>query len=206
MKELTQRQEQILDLIKSNLELKGFPPTRADIAKTFGFKSPNAAEQHLRALEKKGVISILSGASRGIILNESHSLKNIKNNEIPIIGLVAAGQPMLALEHVEKKLNIPETMFRDNADYLLRVKGDSMIDLGIHEDDLIAVKKEKECKAGQVIVARVNDEVTVKTFSKNKEGKIILKAANSKYSDITLDPKNEDFFLEGVCLGVIKSF
>ena len=145
MKELTQRQEQILDLIKSNLELKGFPPTRADIAKTFGFKSPNAAEQHLRALEKKGVISILSGASRGIILNESHSLKNIKNNEIPIIGLVAAGQPMLALEHVEKKLNIPETMFRDNADYLLRVKGDSMIDLGIHEDDLIAVKKEKEC-------------------------------------------------------------
>ena len=104
MKELTQRQEQILDLIKSNLELKGFPPTRADIAKTFGFKSPNAAEQHLRALEKKGVISILSGASRGIVLNESHSLKNIKNNEIPIIGLVAAGQPMLALEHVEKKI------------------------------------------------------------------------------------------------------
>ena len=206
MKELTQRQEQILELIKSNLEFKGFPPTRADIAKTFGFKSPNAAEQHLRALEKKGVISILSGASRGIVLNESHSPKNITNNEIPIIGLVAAGQPMLAIEHVEKKLNIPEAMFRDNADYLLRVKGDSMIDLGIHEDDLIAVKKEKECKEGQVIVARVNDEVTVKTFSKNKAGRIILKAANKKYSDITLDPKKEDFFLEGVCLGVIKSF
>tara|TARA_B100000029_G_C17557452_1_gene952101 strand:+ start:83 stop:703 length:621 start_codon:yes stop_codon:yes gene_type:complete len=206
MKELTQRQEQILELIKNNLELKGFPPTRADIANTFGFKSPNAAEQHLRALEKKGVISILSGASRGIVLKESHTPKHLKNNEIPIIGLVAAGQPMLALEHVEKKLKIPETMFRDNADYLLRVKGDSMIDLGIHEEDLIAVKKEKECKIGQIIVARVNDEVTVKTFSKNKEGKIILKAANKKYSDITLDPKIEDFYLEGVCLGVIKSF
>ena len=126
MKGLTERQKEIVDLIRSDLETKGFPPTRADIAKTFGFKSPNAAEQHLRALERKGVISILSGASRGIVLRDAN------DRGTPIIGLVAAGQPVLAQENIEDRLKIPTKMFKNKADYLLRVKGNSMIELGIH--------------------------------------------------------------------------
>ena len=200
MKGLTERQKEILEIIKFNLKSRGFPPTRADIAKKLGFKSPNAAEQHLRALEKKGVITILAGASRGILLNED------KEVGIPIIGLVAAGQPLLAEENVEDKIEISPKMFKSQVDYLLRVKGDSMIELGIHENDLVAVKKEKECKEGQVIIARINDEVTVKTFRINGEGKIILESANPSYSKMIIDPKKEKFYLEGICLGVIKTF
>ena len=200
MKGLTERQKEIVDLIRSDLETKGFPPTRADIAKTFGFKSPNAAEQHLRALEKKGVISILSGASRGIVLRDTN------HRETPIVGLVAAGQPVLAQENIEDSLKIPTKMFKNKADYLLRVKGNSMIELGIHEGDLIAVKKERECKNGQIIVARINDEVTVKTFRTNEEGMIILEPANEDFPNIIINPVEEEFFLEGICLGVIKKF
>ena len=200
MKGLTERQKEIVDLIRSDLETKGFPPTRADIAKTFGFKSPNAAEQHLRALERKGVISILSGASRGIVLRDAN------DRGTPIIGLVAAGQPVLAQENIEDSLKIPTKMFKNKADYLLRVKGNSMIELGIHEGDLIAVKKERECKNGQIIVARINDEVTVKTFRTNEEGMIILEPANEDFPNITINPVEEEFFLEGICLGVIKKF
>ena len=200
MKGLTERQKEIVDLIRSDLETKGFPPTRADIAKTFGFKSPNAAEQHLRALERKGVISILSGASRGIVLRDA------SDKGTPIIGLVAAGQPVLAQENIEDRLKIPTKMFKNKADYLLRVKGNSMIELGIHEGDLLAVKKVKECKNGQVIVARINDEVTVKTFRTNEEGMIILEPANEDFPNIIINPVEEEFFLEGICLGVIKKF
>ena len=200
MEGLTERQKEIVDLIRSDLETKGFPPTRADIAKTFGFKSPNAAEQHLRALERKGVISILSGASRGIVL------RGANDRGTPIIGLVAAGQPVLAQENIEDRLKIPTKMFKNKADYLLRVKGNSMIELGIHEGDLLAVKKEKECKNGQVIVARINDEVTVKTFRTNEEGMIILEPANEDFPNIIINPVEEEFFLEGICLGVIKKF
>ena len=200
MKDLTERQQEILNLIKSYLKTQGFPPTRADIAKILGFKSPNAAEQHLRAIEKKGFISILSGASRGIVLNEK------ENFGIPIIGLVAAGQPILAEENIEDTVEIPQSMFGQKADFLLKVKGDSMIDMGIHENDLIAVKKVQECKEGQVIVARTGTEVTVKTFNINGKGEVVLEPANKNFNPIKIDPNEEEFSLEGVCIGVIKKF
>ena len=200
MKGLTARQEQILNLIKSYLKNNGFPPTRADIANTLGFKSANAAEQHLRAIEKKGFISILSGASRGIVL------KNKVDFGIPIVGLVAAGQPILAQENIEDKVEVPKEIFGQQADFLLRVKGDSMVGKGIHENDLIAVRKVEECKKGQIIVARIGDEVTVKTFNINGEGKVILEPANENFNPIKLDPSKEEFTLEGVCIGVIKRF
>ena len=199
MKGLTDRQQEILDLVKSHLKNNGLPPTRADIAKALGFKSPNAAEQHLRAIEKKGFISILAGASRGIVLNKS------EKEGIPIIGLVAAGQPILAEENIMDKVQVPQNMFKQEADYLLRVRGNSMIDLGIHEDDLIAVKKENDCKNGQIVVARLGDEVTVKTFKIDGEGSVTLEPANENYSTIEVDPQ-EGFHLEGICIGVIKSF
>ena len=199
MKGLTSRQEEILNLIKDYLKEKGFPPTRADISKTFGFKSPNAAEQHLRAIEKKGFISILPGASRGLVLNQEEV-------GIPVIGLVAAGQPILAEENVENKLEVPPSMFKQKADFFLRVKGESMKDVGINEEDLIAVKKSNECKNGDIVVARINDEVTVKTFKSNGEGEVILQAENKNYDSIKVNVSEEDFFIEGICVGVIKRF
>ena len=199
MKGLTSRQEEILNLIKDHLKEKGFPPTRADISKTFGFKSPNAAEQHLRAIEKKGFISIRSGASRGLVLNQEEV-------GIPVIGLVAAGQPILAEENVENKLEVPPSMFKQKADFFLRVKGESMKDVGINEEDLIAVKKSKECKNGDIVVARINDEVTVKTFKSNGEGEVILQAENKNFNSIKVNVTEEDFFIEGICVGVIKRF
>lgn len=199
MKGLTSRQEEILNLIKDHLKEKGFPPTRADISKTFGFKSPNAAEQHLRAIEKKGFISILPGASRGLVLNQEEV-------GIPVIGLVAAGQPILAEENVENKLEVPPSMFKQKADFFLRVKGESMKDVGINEEDLIAVKKSNECKNGDIVVARINDEVTVKTFKSNGEGEVILQAENKNFDSIKVNVSEDDFFIEGICVGVIKRF
>ena len=199
MKDLTSRQKEILDLIKDHLKEKGFPPTRADISRTLGFKSHNAAEQHLRAIEKKGFISILSGASRGIVLKEEEP-------GIPIVGLVAAGNPILAEENIENRLEVPSNLFSQKADFLLRVKGESMKDVGINEEDLIAVKKSNECKNGDIIVARINDEVTVKTFRTSGEGKVTLEAQNKDFKSIKIDMNKEEFYLEGVCVGVIKRF
>ena len=158
MKNLTKRQEEILNLIKTHILDYGFPPTRADIANALGFKSPNAAEQHLRAIEKKGFISILSGASRGIVLNEE------EDDVIPVIGLVAAGGPILAQENIEKTIPKSKNLLSNDIDYYLRVKGDSMVEVGIYEEDLIGVSKSKDPKAGNIVVARINDEVTVKTL------------------------------------------
>ena len=199
MKDLTSRQKEILDLIKDHLKEKGFPPTRADISRTLGFKSHNAAEQHLRAIEKKGFISILSGASRGIVLNEEES-------GIPVVGLVAAGNPILAEENIENKLEVPTNMFNQKADFLLRVKGESMKDIGINEEDLISVKKSKECKNGDIVVARINDEVTVKTFKASGEGKVTLEPQNKDFKSMKIDLTKEEFYLEGICVGVIKRF
>jgi repressor LexA len=154
MKDLTSRQREILELIKSHLKEKGFPPTRADISRTLGFKSHNAAEEHLRAIEKKGFISILAGASRGIVLNE-------EEKGIPVIGLVAAGGPILAQENIEKRIPASQSLLSENVDYYLRVKGDSMVDVGIFEEDLIGVKKTNDIKVGSVVVARINDEVSL---------------------------------------------
>jgi len=197
MKNLTKRQEEILNLIKNHIFEFGFPPTRADIAKSLGFKSPNAAEQHLRAIEKKGFIKILTGASRGIVLNET------SNEEIPVIGLVAAGGPILAEENVEK--TIPRThLFKSSIDYYLRVKGDSMIDVGIYEEDLIGVNKSIEPKLGSIVVARINNEVTVKTLLEFSSNKITLKPENENYKNIHLDPSVDEFEIEGSCVALIR--
>ena len=200
MKGLTDRQQEILDLIKSNLEDNGLPPTRADIAKTLGFKSPNAAEQHLRAIEKKGFISILAGASRGIILNTDENLG------IPVIGLVAAGGPILAQENIEKRIPQAQNILSNKIDYFLRVKGDSMVDVGIYENDLIGVNKENPVKVGSIVIARIGEEVTVKTLESISSKQVVLKAENSKYSDIEINPEKDEIVFEGTCVGLLRDF
>ena len=198
MKNLTKRQEEILNLIKNHILDLGFPPTRADIAKSLGFKSPNAAEQHLRAIEKKGFIKILSGASRGIVLNDN------LDNEIPVIGLVAAGGPILAQENVEKSIPRSNNLLSNDIDYYLRVKGDSMVEAGIFEEDLIGVSKSKTPKIGSVVVARINDEVTVKTLIEMSQTKVILRPENKRYEDITINPQVDDLAIEGSCVGLLR--
>ena len=199
MKTLTNRQKEILDLIKSYIMDYGFPPTRAEISKILGFKSANAAEQHLRAIEKKGYIQILSGASRGIVLSED------EERGIPVIGLVAAGGPILAQENIEKRVPISQSLLTESVDYYLRVKGDSMVDVGIYEEDLIGVKKTTDVKVGSVVVARINDEVTVKTLKKFSSEEVILKAENENYSDIKVNPLIDELNFEGTCVGLLRN-
>ena len=198
MKNLTKRQEEILNLIKSHISDFGLPPTRADIANKLGFKSPNAAEQHLRAIEKKGFIKILSGASRGIVLSES------ENSEIPVIGLVAAGGPILAQENIEKTIPKSRNLFSDDIDYYLRVKGDSMVDVGIYEEDLIGVSKSKDFKVGNIVVARINDEVTVKTLIEMSQTKVVLRPENQNYKDIIVNPETDELAIEGSCVALVR--
>ena len=199
MKTLTNRQKEILDLIKSYIVDYGFPPTRAEISKILGFKSANAAEQHLRAIEKKGYIQILSGASRGIVLSED------EERGIPVIGLVAAGGPILAQENIEKRVPVSQSLLTESVDYYLRVKGDSMVDIGIYEEDLIGVKKTADFKVGTVVVARINDEVTVKTLKKFSSEEVILKAENENYSDIKVNPLIDELNFEGTCVGLLRN-
>lgn len=199
MKTLTNRQKEILDLIKSYIVDYGFPPTRAEISKILGFKSANAAEQHLRAIEKKGYIQILSGASRGIVLSEDEEMG------IPVIGLVAAGGPILAQENIEKRVPVSQSLLTESVDYYLRVKGDSMVDVGIYEEDLIGVKKTADIKVGKVVVARINDEVTVKTLKKFSSEEVILKAENKNYSDIKVNPLIDKLNFEGTCVGLLRN-
>ena len=198
MKNLTKRQEEILNLIKTHILDYGFPPTRADIANALGFKSPNAAEQHLRAIEKKGFITILSGASRGIVLNEE------EDDVIPVIGLVAAGGPILAQENIEKTIPKSENLLSNDIDYYLRVKGDSMVEVGIYEEDLIGVSKSKDPKAGNIVVARINDEVTVKTLIEISQSKVILRPENQNYKDITINPQVDELVFEGSCVALLR--
>ena len=178
MKELTIQQKKVLQCIKFYIKKTGFPPTRADICRELGFKSPNAAESHLRALEKKSYITIENGASRGINLTDNSAEKS---QTIPVIGLVAAGSPTLADENIEKHIPYQESLFLSEFDYFLRVKGLSMKDAGIMEDDLIAVKKTTDVRNGDIVIARIDDEVTVKYFNRK----------NSKV--VELEPANEDF-------------
>ena len=198
MKNLTQRQEEILNLIKTHILDLGFPPTRADIAKSLGFKSPNAAEQHLRAIEKKGYIKILSGASRGIVLNDS------ENEQIPVIGLVAAGGPILAEENIEKTIPKSKNLLSNEIDYYLRVKGDSMVDIGIFEEDLIGVSKSVSTKVGSVVVARINNEVTVKTLIEMSQNKVVLRPENQNYNDIIVNPQVDELAIEGSCVALLR--
>jgi repressor LexA len=200
MKKLTKRQEEILNLIKAHIINLGFPPTRADIARSLGFKSPNAAEQHLRAIEKKGFIKILSGASRGIVLNDNDN----ENDQIPVIGLVAAGGPILAEENIEKTIPRSNNLLSSDIDYYLRVKGDSMVEIGIFEEDLIGVSKSANTKVGSVVVARINNEVTVKTLIEMSQNKVVLRPENQKYEDIIVNPQVEELAIEGSCVALLR--
>ena len=196
MEHLTARQAEILQLIRDYLQSTGFPPTRADIAQIFGFKSANAAEDHLRALERKGYIEILPGASRGIRLTEGAGL--------PIVGRVAAGSPILAEEHIQERIQIDPQLFKPYADYLLKVRGTSMRDIGIHEGDLLAVHSTPEARSGQVVVARINNEVTVKRF-RRQGNQIQLLPENSDFKPIKVDPKRDRFAIEGLAVGLIRN-
>src|SRR4051812_48484403 len=182
MKPLTSQQQKILDFIREALDGSGFPPTRAEIARALNFRSPNAAEAHLRALEKKGAIEILRGAARGIKLTESLGL--------PVIGRVAAGSPMLAQEHVQRRCSIDPELFQPRADYLLEVRGLSMQNAGILEGDLLAVHSTPEAREGQIVVARVHDEVTVKRL--HRRGAMVeLVAENPLFPSILVDPQRD---------------
>ena len=197
MENLTSRQAQVLDLIKQYIADTGYPPTRADIASELGFKSANAAEEHLKALARKGALEMIPGTSRGIRLPDDGGL--------PIIGRVAAGSPILAAEHIEDRVEIPAGFFQPRADFLLRVQGDSMIDVGILDGDLLAVHKTPEASNGQIVVARVDDEVTVKRFQRTRQrNKVVLLPENQNYEPIEVDLKEQPFAIEGLSVGVIR--
>ena len=178
------------------------PPTRAEIARRLGFKSANAAEEHLKALAKKGCIEIMPGTSRGIKLTQESTEE--ADLGLPLIGQVAAGEPILAQEHVEQHYQVDPAMFRPAADFLLRVRGDSMKNIGILEGDLLAVHKIEQARNGQVVVARVEDDVTVKRFEK-KGNKVFLHAENEDYSPIEVDLANQSLSIEGLAVGVIRN-
>ena len=201
MKEITSQQQRVLDCIQIYIKKTGFPPTRADICRELGFKSPNSAETHLRALEKKGFISIESGASRGISVINGESQND--SNEYPIIGLVAAGSPTLAQENIEKTISCPESFFDSNFDYFLKVKGLSMKDAGIMEDDLVAIKKTSEVRNGDIVVARIDDEVTLKYFQSSGD-QIKLIPANDDFEEIYINKETEGFFIEGKSVGLVR--
>ena len=199
MHKLTSRQAEILGYIKDYLQDTGFPPTRLEIAQEMGFKSPNAAEEHLRALARKGAIEMLPGTSRGIRLPISEQLG------LPIIGQVAAGNPILAEESIADYCDVPPDMFNPKADYLLTVKGTSMVDIGIYEEDLLAVHKTDQANNGDIIVARIDDEVTVKRLETSRSVyKLNLIAENSEFDPIEVDLRSSNFAIEGISVGVIR--
>jgi repressor LexA len=204
MKELTKQQTKVLACVEVYLNKTGFPPTRAEICKELGFKSPNAAEMHLRALEKKGYISIKSGSSRGISVLQSQQEYEQSGVQMPVIGLVAAGSPTLAEENIEKRIPCDPEIFADFFDYFLKVKGLSMIDAGIHEDDLVAIKKTTDVKNGDLVVVRLEDEVTLKYFQK-KDHLLELIPANKDFSTIEVDLRKQEAFVEGKSVGLIRT-
>jgi len=204
MKELTKQQLKVLKSVEVYLNKTGFPPTRIEICNELGFKSPNAAEMHLRALEKKGYISIKSGSSRGISIVKNQKVFGNNLDQVPVIGLVAAGSPTLAEENIEKRIPCDPNIFAENFDYFLRVKGLSMIDAGIHEGDLVAIKKTTEVKNGDLVVIRLEDEVTLKYFKKNNYI-LELIPANKDFSIIKVDLREQEAFVEGKSVGLIRT-
>ena len=214
---LTARQQQILELIQTAIARTGAPPTRAEIAAELGFRSANAAEEHLQALARKGVIELVSGTSRGIrlrsdtlrSLNESRlkqlslPLQGLAQLALPLVGRVAAGSPILAQEHVDKTYYFESSLFQQQPDYLLKVRGMSMRDVGIMDGDLLAVKQTKDAKNGQIVVARLGDEVTVKRFRRTRD-LIELLPENPDFKTITVKP-GEAFELEGLAVGLIRN-
>ena len=201
---LTERQSEILRLIKELTEVSGFPPTRAEIAERMGFRSVNAAEQHLRALERKGALDISSGSSRGIKIRGGGGHRVSRLLELPVIGRVAAGSPILAEEHVTARYQVDPNLFTPRADYLLRVRGLSMRDAGILEGDLLAVHRTPEAQSGQMVVARVAGEVTVKRLRRRGHA-VQLLAENSDFDPIELDLRRDEMAIEGIAVGVIRS-
>ena len=199
MQNLTQRQQEVFELIKRHIAETGMPPTRADIAHELGFRSANAAEEHLKALAKKGMIEILAGTSRGIRIlhNEEEGL--------PVVGRVAAGNPLLAVENIEERCDISPDFFYPAADYLLRVKGESMKNIGILDGDLLAVHRTPEARNGDIVVARLDEEVTVKRLKKNRSKyQITLLAENEDFEPIEVDLRDQAFAIEGISVGVIR--
>ncbi|SES66599.1 transcriptional repressor LexA [Thorsellia anophelis] len=204
MKNLTVRQQEIYDLIKEAIYETGMPPTRVEIAKKLGFRSANAAEEHLKALAKKGYIEIIAGTSRGIrlLLEDDAFMK--PQEGLPLIGKVAAGVPILAIEHIDSFYQVDANLFKPSADFLLRVEGMSMVKIGILDGDLLAVHKTEQVRNGQVIVARVDEDVTVKRLK--REGNIIyLLAENDEFSPIVVDLRTQHFAIEGLAVGVIRN-
>jgi len=197
MERLTQRQQQVLDVIRQHIDTTGYPPTRADIARELGFKSANAAEEHLKALARKGAIEIVAGASRGIRLPRELG--------IPVVGRVAAGSPILAQEHIEDYCDMPASFFKPAADYFLKVRGDSMIDVGIFDEDLLAVHRTTDVRDGDIVVARIDDEVTVKRLKRGKDRRHLqLLPENADYQPIDVDLQQQDFAIEGISVGVLR--
>ena len=196
MEDLTPRQAQVLEAVRRFLREEGRPPTRAELARVMGFRSPNAAEAHLRALARKGALEILPGASRGIRLREEEGL--------PVVGQVAAGSPILAQEHIETRYALDPRLFRPRAHYLLRVRGMSMREAGILDGDLLAVHRSAEARDGQIVVARLGDEVTVKRL-RRRGGRILLLPENPDYRPVEVDPRREPFAIEGLGVGVVRN-
>ena len=216
MIKLTARQEQILNLIRDAITNTGFPPTRAEIATELGFRSANAAEEHLQALARKGAIDISPGTSRGIRLRDMGDGRGAGGQmtlphpallqlSLPLVGRVAAGSPILAQEHVESTYNVDASLFASKPDYLLKVRGMSMRDAGIFDGDLLAVKKTDSAKNGQIIVARLGDDVTVKRY--RKTGSLIeLLPENPDFKTIVVDPDSGEFALEGLAVGLVRAW
>ncbi|TKC90108.1 transcriptional repressor LexA [Trinickia terrae] len=212
MTKLTARQQQVYDLIRQTIERSGFPPTRAEIAAELGFSSANSAEEHLRALARKGVIELAPGASRGIRLlmgvdDAPHQFTlphpGLMQLSLPLVGRVAAGSPILAQEHISQHYACDPALFSSKPDYLLKVRGLSMRDAGILDGDLLAVQKRSEAKDGQIIVARLGDDVTVKRLKRRKDG-IELIAENPDYENIFVQAGSAEFALEGIAVGLIR--
>jgi repressor LexA len=216
---LTPRQQQIFDLVRDTIERTGSPPTRAEIAAEFGFKSANAAEEHLQALARKGAIELVGGTSRGIRLHPAQlraigeqrravqlslPLPGFAQLMLPLVGRVAAGSPILAEEHVDQTYHVEATLFARKPDYLLRVRGMSMRDAGIFDGDLLAVQKATDARNGQIVVARLGDDVTVKRF-KRRNGVVELHPENPDFKVITVGPESGEFAVEGLAVGLIRN-
>lgn len=195
--DLTERQAEILRFIRAQIDKTGLPPTRAEIAKALKFRSPNAAEEHLRALERKGVIEMLPATSRGLRIVEP-------DLGLPVVGRVAAGSPILAEQHIETHYQVDPAIFRPHADYLLKVRGESMRDAGILNGDLLAVHSTKEAKNGDIVVARLEDEVTVKRFQRSRN-QVRLLPENPEFAPIDVDLRTQSLVIEGIGVGVIRA-
>lgn len=195
MDKITPRQQEVLELIQDVIDETGMPPTRAEIADTLGFKSANAAEEHLRALARKGMITLLPGAARGIRITDPPGL--------PVVGRVAAGSPILAEQHIEGRVRVDPRMFKPKPDYLLRVRGMSMRDAGILDGDLVAVNRNPDVRNGQIVVARLGDEVTVKRY-RLQGPEVHLLPENPAFQPIVVDARSRDLMIEGVVVGVLR--